>query len=244
MDKSKKLACYAYECEGDWTKIALMIKEDIDIQEIEIKENYVTILDEAYPKSLRELQFPPWVLFYSGNLSLTDQPCVSIVGSRESKEYGEKMTLEIAQEIASKYVLVSGLARGIDAIVHQVGIEKGKTIGVLGCGLGVEYPKVNQHLTDIMKKYHLVVSEYPYFTKPQRHYFPWRNRIIAALSRACIVTQAQIRSGTMLTVNEALILSKEVLCVPYPLGIIEGEGCNKLIQEGAQIIVNIKQIFE
>ncbi|MFV0552783.1 MAG: DNA-processing protein DprA [Anaerorhabdus sp.] len=244
MKLSKQIACYAYETSGDWDKIAEKIKNNDEAKSFNIKENYITIVDELYPNKLRELRFPPWILFYEGDISLLNQKCIGIVGSRKSLDYGIQVTKMIASVLSNKYVLVSGLAKGIDAVVHEVGIGKGKTIGVLGCGLDVEYPKCNHVLYEEMRKNHLLISEYPHFVRPQKWHFPWRNRIIAALSEKCIVTQAKINSGTMLTVNEALNLNKDIYCVPYPINEIEGEGCNLLIQQGAQIIVSVDYLSE
>ena len=198
------------------------------------------VFDDDYPIQLKELRFPPWILFYEGNISYLKYSCVSIVGSRTALTYGSEITQMIVKKFAKDYVFVSGLAKGIDAVVHGTAIEVGKTVGVLGCGLDVVYPKCNDYLYKEMRKNHLIITEYPRFVKPEKHFFPWRNRLIAALGKVLIVTQARIKSGTMLTVNEAINLSKEICCVPYPLGEIEGEGCNLLIQQGAQIITSIE----
>lgn len=244
MKLSRQIACYAYEVNGDWDKIAEKIKNNDAVKSFNIEENYITIVDELYPSKLRELRFPPWILFYEGDISLLNQRCVGIVGSRNSLDYGTYVTRIIASTLANKYVLVSGLAKGIDAIVHKAGIKSGKTIGVLGCGLAIEYPMCNSYLYKEMRENHLLISEYPHFVRPQKWHFPWRNRIIAALSEKCIVTQAKINSGTMLTVNEALNLNKDIYCVPYPITEVEGEGCNLLIQQGAQIIVSVDYLSE
>lgn len=239
MDISKLIANYAYEANGDWSRIANMIKNSTVVKDYEIEEKYITIFDDNYPSQLKELRFPPWILFYEGNLSYLNYPCVSIVGSRVALEYGVDTTRKIVRKLCKDYVFVSGLAKGIDATVHETALSCGKTVGVLGCGLGTIYPKCNTYLYTSMRENHLIVTEYPKHVGPEKQYFPWRNRLIAALGKVTIVTQARIKSGTMLTVNEALNLSKDIYCVPYPLGEIEGEGCNLLIQQGAQIITSI-----
>lgn len=244
MKLSERIAYYAYESLGDWDKIATMIKTNHVPKVVEIHEKYVTIVDVNYPKQCKELQYPPWVLFYKGDITLLKRACVSIVGSRQMNDYGALITTQIATNLAKRYVLVSGLAKGIDALVHEIGVSHGKTIGVLGCGLGYVYPKCNQNLYDVMASEHLLLSEYPTFVSPKKWYFPWRNRIIAALSKKCIVTQARCKSGTMLTVNEAITLNRDVYCVPYPLGEEAGSGCNLLIQQGAQIIISMEDIDE
>lgn len=239
MKLSYKIACYAYECNGDWSKIAQKIKDNEDVYSYTIEEKYVTIVDSNYPESFRQLRYPPWVIFYEGDITLATRSMVSVVGSRKSTMYGEEMTTLICKQLVKRNVLVSGLAKGIDALVHHVGISQGKTIGVLGCGLGEFYPRCNIELFNEMRKHHLVLSEYPKLTKAQKHHFPWRNRLIAALGDILVVTQAQYKSGTMLTVNEAIELSKEVYCVPYPMNVDAGKGCNLLIQQGAQMITEI-----
>ncbi len=237
MEISHKIACYAYETKGDWNQIAEKIKSNALCIPYDISEPYITIMDDNYPNSLRSLRYPPWIIFYRGDISILNQVAVSVVGSRITSSYGEKCTLDVCHKLSQHYVLVSGLARGIDTIVHQVGIQKGKTIAVLGCGLDLCYPQSNQGLFDEIKRNHLVISEYPKGVKAQKHHFPWRNRLIAALGQFCVVTQATYRSGTMLTVNEALELSKDVYCIPYPLGDPCGNGCNLLIQQGAFILL-------
>ena len=127
------------------------------------------------------------------------------------------------------------MARGIDAVVHKHSLH---SIGVLGCGLDVHYPLENEDLYCEMAEHQLLITEYPPGVKPLRRHFPFRNRIIAALGEGVIVTQAALRSGTMLTVNEALDLGKEVYTVPYRLTDSEGAGCNSLLQQGANIILN------
>lgn len=233
------LAAYAVRYRGEWKKIAAAIARKEPVSIPEVKETYLTIADEAYPASLRRLRFPPWVLFYEGNLELLRYPAVTIIGSREMHAYGRAMTELAASILCEHYVLVSGLAKGVDGTVHRTALEHGgHTIGVIGCGLNVAYPRCNQDLYQRMSEDHLILSEYPRDTMPESWHFPWRNRILAALGEAVIVTEARRTSGTMHTVNEAIALSREVWCAPYPYGAEEGEGCNLLISEGANLLVN------
>ena len=245
MNKRDKLIQYAIIYNGSWAKIAEAIKYDKHINHIyDVRTPCITIYDVNYPDSLRTLRYPPWVLFYEGNISLLKKQCITIVGSRELSDYGKYVT-ELASSILSKkYVIVSGLAKGADASAHQAAIlNNGYTIGVIGSGLGTEYPRCNIPLYQKMKKNHLILSEYPYHTQIQKHHFVWRNRILAALGTACIVTSAKKRSGTMLTVNEAITLGKDVWCFPYEFNHLEGEGCNQLIAEGAQILYDTNQLM-
>ena len=206
-------------------------------------ENYITIADEEYPECLRKLRFPPWVLFYQGDISLLKQPMITIVGSRDLCEYGRQMSEMTASILQEKYVIVSGLARGVDAVVAETTLALGgKTIAVIGSGLGTHYPYENENLYQKIGEKGLILSEYPFPTGVRKHHFPWRNRILAGLGESLIVTQAQEHSGTMITVNEALNLSKDVYCIPYPMDDIHGSGCNRLIEEGAGIIYSRTQL--
>ena len=170
---------------------------------------------------------------------------MTIVGSRELSDYGRSVTELASSILCRKYVIVSGLAKGADAFAHRTAISCGaKTIGVIASGLKIQYPSCNIDLYKKMQQEHLILSEYPYDTGIQKHHFAWRNRILAALGEACIVTSAKVKSGTMLTVNEAINLSKDVWCFPYPFESEEGKGCNKLVQEGAFLLYDTKQLFD
>ena len=237
MTKQELLAQYSWKYDGDWSSISKALSTMEEPGHEMIQDRYITIFDEDYPKSLRRLRFPPWVLYYRGDLSLLKYPSITIVGSRKMNGYGKKMTELSASILADRFVLVSGLAKGVDAIVHRTAMgKKGKTIGVIGCGLNIRYPRENEYLYRRMEKEQLILSEYPSTTGVKKHHFPWRNRILAALSEGVIVTQAALKSGTMLTVNEALNLGKEVWCFPYLFNDPEDMGCNLLISQGANIL--------
>jgi DNA processing protein len=229
----------AIKYEGNYEKIAIAIKKNENISFSERIPSAITILDNEYPESLKQLRYPPFVLFYKGNPEILNQSSISIVGSRNPELYGIEMTKKIVQSCNHSFVIVSGLARGIDAVAHQEALNTNrKTIGIIGCGIDRIYPMENEKIYHDLSKYGLILSEYPAFTPPRKHHFPFRNRIIAALSEKCIVTAATLKSGTMLTVNEALTLGKEVICIPYPIGSASGEGCNLLISQGASILTN------
>ena len=160
MTKQEQLAQYSWRYEGDWARIANAIRREEPPGSETIKDRYVTIYDEAYPQSLRNLRYPPWVLFYRGNLDLLNTSCATIVGSRRMTWYG-KASAELSASILSEhFTLVSGLAKGVDAIVHRVAIAKGShTIGVIGCGLNTRYPKENEYLYKRMEEEQLILSE-------------------------------------------------------------------------------------
>jgi len=242
MNRSETLAAYAYEYLGSWSLIADALRRGQEPRRYEIREPYLTIYDKEYPDSLRRLRFPPWVIFWRGNPDLLKEPGITVVGSRQMNAYGREMTVQIASRLREKFVLVSGLARGVDAQVHRTALAGGKTIGVIGSGLSTHYPRCNAGLYEQMAGSHLILSEYPCFVPVRREHFPWRNRILAALGQQIIVTQARCKSGTMLTVNEAVALGKDVWCVPWPLVSPEGEGCNQLIAQGALILASLEQL--
>lgn len=224
----------AIKHEGNYFKIrkALINKEEVD-ENIELQQA-ITIFDEDYPNGLLNLKKPPYVLFYEGNRELLNKRIVAVVGSRITTSYGEMCASSIVRTLKG-FTVISGMARGIDSIAHK---NAESTIGVLGNGLDVIYPKDNARLYENMKKDQLLITEYPKGVKSCKHHFPFRNRIIAALSEAVIVPQAEIRSGSMITVRYALELGKEIYTVPYRLTDVEGSGCNKLIQLGAYVILN------
>lgn len=242
MEIREQLASYAYLYGGEWNQISDALRKHTACDRVEIPENYITYFDDAYPVQLRRLRYPPWVLFYQGDLSLLDQPMMTIVGSRELSEMGKIYTTIAASILKKKYVIVSGLAKGADAAAHTEALKGGKTIAVVGCGIAQQYPSCNQYLYQKIVSSGLILSEYPSFVLPAKHHFPWRNRILAALGEACIVTEAANRSGTMLTVNEALSLSKDIWCFPYPFASEAGAGCDRLIAQGAGILYEVEQL--
>jgi DNA processing protein len=238
------LAAYAYQYQGAWDMIArAVVSKQAPVSAV-IRERYITILDAQYPSCLRQLASPPWVLFYQGNIGLLEEPMITIVGSRDLSPYGEHLTALAADELKKRFVLVSGLAKGADAIVHRQALEGGRTIGIIGSGLGTRYPKENRDLYEAMASEGLILSEYPYHCGVKKENFPWRNRIIAALGQACIVTAAKQRSGTMITVNEALAVNRDIYTFPYPFNDEAGRGCDILISEGANILYTLSQLKE
>ena len=244
MDIRKTLAFYSCEYSGSWEMISCALKNHLPVRECRIKDPYITIFDDNYPDAFRKLRYPPWVLFYQGDLSLLAKPAASIVGSRDLTDYGFQTTQSAAGILKKRFVLVSGLARGADAAVHRCALENGRTIGIIGSGLGVSYPPENSFLYAKIREEGLILSEYPHDTGVRRYHFPWRNRLIAALGEFLVVTQASEHSGTMLTVNEALYLSKDIYCFPYPFNDPFGKGCNKLIAEGAIPVYDMLQLAE
>ena len=242
---------FVVKYEGDFDKIyyAIMSKEEVDYSKIkEIKENigceYVTIISKKYPLKLKHLNRPPFIIFYKGNLSLLDNKCISIIGSRKNTNYGKRIAKQIVKELVINNIcIISGLALGIDTIAHEEALlNDGKTIAVLGNGFNEYYPYINNRIQKDIEKRGLLISEYPPNVKPNRTNFPKRNRIIAALGDALLVIEANKRSGTMITVNEALNLGKDIMCIPNKVD--EDSGCNELIKNGAYLVENAIDVLE
>ena len=223
----------AIMCGGEYSRITKALQNGMLADESIRIPKAITILDEDYPEKLRQLTRSPYVFFYIGNKDLLRQPAVAVVGSREASSYGLKATREIVDILKGEYVIVSGMARGIDTAAHW---QAERTIGVLGNGLDINYPRQNQLLYEYMRRYQLLISEYPLGSKPERYHFPFRNRIIAALADKIIVTQATRHSGALLTVNEGLNLDREIYALSYPYDDSRGEGCNELIEQGAAVL--------
>jgi DNA processing protein len=207
----------------------------------------ITFFDKVYPESLKTIYQPPWVLFAKGDLSLLNsQKTLAVVGSRNASTYGLK-TIEylFPQLIDSGTVIISGLAKGIDAHSHKTAIRLGgKTIGVIAGGFNHLYPKENIELAKYMMQNHLVLSEYPPDTKPERWHFPMRNRIISGLSRGTLIVEAQKKSGSLITAEFALNDGREVFAVPGSILSANSEGVHELIQQGAKLIKNSGDILE
>lgn len=242
-DIKKAILYYAVKYQGDWERMGMAIKSNEGYQEVNIKEKYITIFDKEYPMAFRKLRFPPWILFYRGNLSYLNYPCAGIIGARNCSEQAIIDTNIVANKLKEKYCIVSGLAKGIDAAAHRASLDRA-TIGIIGCGIDRIYPYANKELFYKMYQDHLILSEYPMKVAPYAKNFPWRNRLIAALSDFLIVIEATMKSGTMITVNEMLELSKPVYCLPKAFNDVNYPGCNYLISQGAYILAGEKDLEE
>lgn len=201
----------------------------------------------AYPKSLFELIDPPSVLYVKGNSNLLlNTNRVAVIGARKATAYSATaMTLILPPLIEQNYIIVSGLARGADTLAHEATISfGGQTIGVLGHGFHHLYPKENKALAEKMAREHLLITEFPPYAKPEKWHFPMRNRIISGLSQALVVTEAALRSGTLITTEHALDHGKDVFVVPGPITSEQSMGTNRLLQEGAMPVWNGHQIVE
>lgn len=209
------------------------------LREAFLKFPSISILDSEYPLELKEIYNPPVLLFYKGDISLLQKPKLAVVGARKCSDLGTKSVQKVIAELENRFVIVSGLARGIDTAAHISTLKNGgATIGVIGTGLDVFYPKENQKLQAFMMANHLVISEYGPGEESRKYHFPERNRIIAGLCRGIVVGEAKLRSGSLITCERALEEGREVFAIPG--NILDGKstGCLHLIQEGAKCITS------
>ena len=238
----ERLLYYAIKYDGDYNKIKKAMDNNEKYKIIKYDGNYICICDEQYPNTLKELKNPPFVLFYEGDSSLLYKSAISVVGSRDISVLGKSYVQTLLKYLNKEYVIISGMARGVDGFVHEFALTSHQTIGVIGCGLNITYPLENDELYKKMRQQQLLISEYPNGVKPYAWHFPMRNRIIAALGKCLVVIEAKKRSGTLLTVNEALELAHEIFCFPHPFIENEVSGCNLLIESGASVMVDVERI--
>lgn len=199
----------------------------------------LSILDKEYPLELKNIYNPPVLLFYQGDLDLLARPKLAVVGSRNASQMGVAAVKKIIQDLSKQFVIISGLARGIDTAAHLASLKSGgATIAVIGTGLDVHYPKENRRLQDYIAKNHLLLSEYETQSQPLKYHFPERNRIIAGLSQGVMVAEAKIRSGSLITCERAMEEGRDVFVVPGNILDGQSEGCHHLIQEGAKCITS------
>ena len=198
-----------------------------------------------FPPQLEEIRDPPAVLYVWGDASLLTRPGVAFVGSRNHTTYGAEAARILAGAVAPRAVVISGMARGIDALVHTAALDAGGgTVGVLGNGFGVIYPAANRALYDRMVLHGCLVTEHPPGERPHQGAFPRRNRLISGLARAVVVIEAAVKSGALVTADAGLEQSRAILAVPGPITSPTSFGCNKLIQQGAKPALCAADIFE
>lgn len=220
------------------------LEKDIEFLQKE-KIKILTIEDKEYPEILKTIYDYPVSIYVKGNETILNNASIGIVGCRESSVYGEKVAQYFAYNLAKKSInIISGLAKGIDSQSHIGAIKaKGMTIGVIGSGLDIVYPKENQYLYDkIIEENGAIISEYPLGTKPEKMNFPARNRIISGMSKAILVVEAKKKSGTLITVDFALEQGRDVYVVPGNIDEMNSVGTNDLIKQGAQMVTSYKDI--
>ncbi len=251
MNGREILIASAIKVNGDWDALLRIIKNKEKMPEeeatkllSEMKSKAVTIIDDDYPESLKRCPKPPIVLFYYGDISLVNdhKRNVAYIGSRDASPYGLDMAKYFSEALVKRgAVVVSGLARGIDSCAQEEVLnQRGKTVAVLGSGIDFPFPLSSSDLYKRIKTDGLILSEYPGNTPPSPKQFPFRNRIIAALSNLVIVGEASKRSGTLITVGYALSCGSEVACIPSLA--CKESATNTLIKEGAYLLDNEKDL--
>ena len=205
-----------------------------------------------YPPQLLDIYDPPPLLFYRGDKARLQQAQIAIVGSRKPTAHAQKITFDMAQYLAQAgYIITSGLAMGVDKRAHlgalaQVDAEyQGRTVGVMGTGIDVNYPNHHDKLfSQIIEQGGCIISELLPHTQPHKHTFPRRNRLVAGLSLATIVTEATIQSGSLITARLTSEQGKQVFAIPSHIDNNNAEGCHHLIREGATLIYHPQQVLE
>lgn len=225
--------------DGDYIKRVLNILEEQNI-------NVITIYDENYPEDLKNIYDKPLILYAKGSIIKDDNFALAVVGSRKATSYGKWVTEKIVKELTALGItIISGLAIGIDSIAHRTALESnGRTIAVLGNGLDIIYPKRNKELYREIETKGAIVSEYFLGVAPLQYNFPQRNRIISGLSLGVLIVEAQEKSGSLITAQHALEQGKEVFAIPGNINSIFSKGTNKLIKEGAKLVMDVEDIVE
>jgi len=205
-----------------------------------------TLVDESYPPRLREIHDPPLVLFTRGDRDLLRTPAVAMVGSRRASRYALEAAGHFARQLGQAgLTIVSGFAHGVDAAVHRAALDSALcTIGVLGTGIDVQYPRDHQQLRREIESSGLLISEFGPDTPPRPANFPVRNRVISGCCLATIVIEAGPRSGSLITARMALEQGREVFAIPGSVFSEGSEGPHRLIQSGAKLLHSVDDFFE
>ncbi len=218
-------------------------------RELELIHKYgcqiVTLYDAAYPLHLKEIDTPPFVLYVKGKLTPEDALSISLVGSRNAKNYGRKVSYHLSYQLAQRgLTVVSGFAKGIDTSAHRGALEAGgRTIAVMGNGLSVVYPAANSPLAEKIEASGALISEFPMAARPKPRNFPRRNRIISGLTLGTVVVEASNRSGALITARLAAEQNREVFAVPGEIFSELSAGTHKLINDGAKLINTVDDLL-
>ncbi len=206
----------------------------------------ITLADSHYPQQLLETSNPPAILYALGNLHWLNHPSIAMVGSRHATPQGEKNAEYFAQNLADQGLcIVSGLALGIDGASHRGAIKSnGATIAVVGTGLDIVYPARHRDLAHQIAKRGLIISEFPLGTPSKAQNFPRRNRLISGLSLGCLVVEANVGSGSLITARLATEQGREVFAIPGSIHSPVSKGCHQLIKQGAKLVENTADILE
>ena len=206
----------------------------------------VTLADSTYPQKLLEISNPPAVLYAIGNLHWLNHPTIAIVGSRSATPQGEKNAEEFAKSLCEQGLcVISGMALGIDGAAHRGSLKaNGATIAVVGTGLDIVYPARHRDLAHKIAERGLILSEFPLGTPSKAQNFPRRNRLISGLSLGCLVVEANIDSGSLITARLAAEQGREVFAIPGSIHSPVTKGCHQLIKQGAKLVESVQDILE
>ncbi len=212
-----------------------------------LEKNGVCVIDkdsEYYPSELFEMENPPHVLYVKGNKELLNTRLFTVVGSRKSLAYSISTAKDLVKELSKEFTVITGLAQGVEkAIVETLAQSNEKGICVLPSGIENVYPSAHKSLVELFCKNGLVVSEYYVKETCRPYYFPRRNQILARLGEGTLVVNGDEKSGCMQTAESAKEFNKQVFALPYSIGIQSGEGCNRLIKDGAHLVTKVDDIF-
>ena len=227
-----------------WERTIDLGRELRRIDELGLK--IITLGDEDYPAPLKEIYDPPLVLYVRGSLAASDSHGVAVVGSRKTTHYGLSCAKKLSFQLAHAGVtIISGLARGIDTAAHEGALAaNGRTIAVIGSGHGKLYPAENAELAERIAGSGAVVSEFPVDYPPDKQSFPLRNRIVSGCSLGVLVVEAAGRSGALITANQAAEQGRSVYAVPGPIDRPSSLGANRLIQQGAKLVLDGGDVLE
>lgn len=228
----------------DATQVALFCSPPVP--DAALREQVVTFLDDAYPPLLREIPDPPLALHFRGDVSLLARASVAIVGSRRATPYGVNAAAHLARTLVpSGLVVVSGMARGVDAAAHHAALDSGgTTIAVLGTGIDVIYPRSHARLFRRIADHGLVVTEFAPGTPPRPENFPMRNRVISGVSLGTVIVEATTRSGSLITARLAAEQNREVFAVPGSIFSAGSEGTHRLVQYGAKLVHDADDVLD
>jgi len=206
----------------------------------------LTLADDAYPRPLLETPDPPALLYLRGRRELLARPALAVVGSRNATPQGVSNAEQFARAFSSAgLTIVSGLALGIDAAAHRGGLDAaGSTIAVLGTGADILYPARNRALGERISSEGLIVSEFPLGTPPHGSNFPRRNRVISGLARGCLVVEAALASGSLITARLAAEQGRDVFAMPGSIHSPHSKGCHALIKQGAKLVESAQDLLQ
>ncbi len=206
----------------------------------------ITLADTDYPKQLLNISDPPPLLYFKGNRKLLNTPALAIVGSRNATPQGISNAEAFAKAASnSGLCIISGMALGVDTAAHYGGLQgSASSIAVVGTGLDIVYPARNHQLAHALAKDGALISEFPLGTPAKGRNFPRRNRIISGMTRGCLIVEAALRSGSLITAQQALEQGREVLAIPGSIHSPLAKGCHALIKQGAKLVENIQDVLD